>query len=558
MKQLLLSSLAFFTFYQGQAQELDWAAQLGGTDNENGYGITTDGDGNVYTTGMFASTADFDPGAGTEELTSTAFFDGFVTKLDASGNLVWAKQISGASTIDPQSIAVDGAGNIFVFGSFEGTADFDPGAGVASITTAGNRDMFLLKLNDLGEYEWVKKYGAANWDYGYSVTVDADDNVIFTGAFREAVVFDPGWGSYNLTPAGQHDAVVCKVNGSNGNTLWAVGVGGVGNDYGWDVAVDASGNIYTAGYFEVTADLDPGSGVENHTSAGTADGFVLKLDSDGNYQWSNSIGSTGWDAGYGISVNSAGDVVWVGTFSGTVDMDSGPGLDELVSAGEADGFICSMDTDGVHQWAKSVGGTAWDLFNKVELDSEGNLIAAGQFQETIDLDPGSGSNMYTSAGFYDGVVLKLDENGDYVLGYGFGNSTQDQVQGVAIDQNDDFYIYGQFGGTINMDPFGGTTDLTPAGGQDLFIQKIDQNPGSGGANLKELGKNQLIVYPNPTTALLNSSLNYESATILDLSGRELRHFEKNQAIDASGLSNGMYLIMLDVQGEMVQSTFFKQ
>ena len=128
------------------AQDFLWAKSMGGTLTEIGLGNAVDGSGNVYTTGYFEGTADFDPGAGTANLTSAGSSDIFVSKLDANGNFLWAKSMGGTASDIGYSIAVDGSDNVYTTGYFGGTVDFDPGAGTASLTSAGGLDIFVSKL----------------------------------------------------------------------------------------------------------------------------------------------------------------------------------------------------------------------------------------------------------------------------------------------------------------------------------------------------------------------------------------------------------------------------
>ncbi len=108
--------------FQTHAQDLVWVRQLGGTGLDQGYSVAVDGTGNVYTTGFFESTVDLDPGPGMFDLTSTGFGDIFVSKLDANGDFVWARQLGGTNFEASRSVAVDGAGNVYTMGYFRGTA----------------------------------------------------------------------------------------------------------------------------------------------------------------------------------------------------------------------------------------------------------------------------------------------------------------------------------------------------------------------------------------------------------------------------------------------------
>ncbi|MFC2111335.1 SBBP repeat-containing protein [Bacteroidota bacterium] len=141
---ILVLALPQISFAQNPSFE--WAKQMGGTGNDAGESITTDNNGNIYTTGSFYGTVDFDPGSGTTNLTSAGSGDIFIQKLDASGNLLWIKQMGGITFDIGYSITTDNSGNIYSTGNFEGTADFDPGSGIANLTSVGNYDIFIQKL----------------------------------------------------------------------------------------------------------------------------------------------------------------------------------------------------------------------------------------------------------------------------------------------------------------------------------------------------------------------------------------------------------------------------
>jgi len=160
MKNLtFLTALLLLATININAQILDWAKSMGGTNLEESVSIAVDDSGNIYTTGYFQGTTDFDPGLGTFNLTSAGVQDIFISKLDASGNFVWAKSIGEISTDIGYSIAIDVSGNVYTAGYFYGTADFDPGAGTFNLTSAGGQDIFISKLDASGNFVWAKSMG---------------------------------------------------------------------------------------------------------------------------------------------------------------------------------------------------------------------------------------------------------------------------------------------------------------------------------------------------------------------------------------------------------------
>jgi hypothetical protein len=250
---------------------------FGGTSLDQATALALDGLGNVHIAGFFFGTADFDPGAGTLNLTSAGVVDAFVVKLDPSGTLVWAKQVGGTSSDQPAGVATDSSGNVYLTGRFAGTADFDPGPGTFELTATDLTDPFALKLAADGTLVWARQLAATVAESGgFGVAVDGGGNVYIVGEFLGTADFDPGPGIVALTAAGSVDTFAVKLDAA-GNLVWARSVGGTGGDAGHALALDVAGGAYLAGGFAATADFDPGSGIANLTSAGALDAFVLKL-----------------------------------------------------------------------------------------------------------------------------------------------------------------------------------------------------------------------------------------------------------------------------------------
>ncbi len=175
-----------------------------------------DGSGDVYTTGLFRGTADFSPDVVAPDLTSAGDNDIFVSKLNGSGNYDWAVRLGGTTNDFGYGIAVDGGGDVYTTGVFTGTADFDPGAGTAQLTSGGIGDIFVSKLDSSGEYVWAKGMegtGGTSVGEGSGIAVDGSGSVHTTGYFSDTVDFDPGPGTADLTSAGGNDIFVSKLEG---------------------------------------------------------------------------------------------------------------------------------------------------------------------------------------------------------------------------------------------------------------------------------------------------------------------------------------------------------
>ncbi len=383
-----------------------WARSMGGSSYDEGWFIDVDASGNVYTTGGFIGTVDFDPGSGTHNLTSAGGEDIFIQKLDSNGSFIWAKSMGGSSWDKGNSIAVDDSGNVYTSGNFKGTADFDPGSGTYNLTSEGNWDFFIQKLDANGNFLWAKSMGGTHEDKGYAIAVNTSGNIYTIGYFQGTVDFDPGSGTYDLTSAGYYDIFIQKLD-ANGNFIWAKSMGGSSWDIGRSIAMDASGNVYTTGYFKGTVDFDPGISTHNLTSGGSWNIFIQKLDANGNFIWAKSLGGSSDDRGYSIAVVDSGNVYTTGSYGDTVDFDPGSGTYNLTSAGYADLFIQKLDANGNFLWAKSMGGSSYDEGWSIAVDASGNIYTTGWFNDTADFDPGSGTYDLTSAGSGDIFIQKL-------------------------------------------------------------------------------------------------------------------------------------------------------
>jgi hypothetical protein len=387
-------------------------------------------------------------------------------------NLEWAKSFGGTSNDFGYSITVDASGNVYTTGRFEGTVDFDPGAGTNNLTSQGFSDVFIQKLDPSGNFLWAKSFGGTSGDVGGGITVDASGNVYTTGYFQGTVDFDPGAGTNNLTSQGSGDVFIQKLDPS-GNFLWAKSFGGTLFDEGNSITVDASGNVYTTGRFEGTVDFDPGAGTNNLSSQGSYDVFIQKLDPSGNFLWAKSFGDTSGDKGYSIALDASGNVYTTGAFEGTVDFDPGAGTNNLTSQGSGDVFIQKLDPSGNFLWAKSFGDTSGAGGNSITVDASGNIYTTGAFQGTVDFDPGAGTNNLTSQGSGDVFIQKLDPSGNFLWAKSFGDTLGDVGRSSTVDASGNVYTTGRFEGTVDFDPGAGTNNLTSQGFIDIFIQKLD-------------------------------------------------------------------------------------
>src|SRR3989344_64475 len=415
-----------------QGPVFTWVKQMGTANKQTlGRSIVRDGSGNVYSTWVFTGTVDFDPGTGASNLTSLGGYDMYVQKLDINGNFVWAKRIGDAGDEWSKTISIDNSGNIYLAGDFSNTVDFDPNAGVQSLTANDNNTIFVLSLDASGNFIWAKKIGSsgafnAHSSSASSLTLDASGNIYLTGYYEGTVDFDPGVAVNNSTSSfNTRDCFVLKLT-SSGNYVWHATPDGGDEEQANSIALDDAGNIIVAGYFKSSVDFNPGPGDSTLVASGEEDLFILKLDPNANFKWVRRIGGLYSDIAYAVDVDSDGNVFSTGSFRSTVDFDPGSGTTNLSSPGifEKDAYVLKLDSTGNFNWAKKFQSTTVDVEGfSLFLDPFGNVYSSGIFFGTVDFNPGTGINNLATGGnaIY---ISKLNTLGNYVWAKSVGGNTQ--------------------------------------------------------------------------------------------------------------------------------------
>ncbi len=451
-------------------QNLGWAHKIGSTGDEYPRDMAVDAQGNVIIAGTFENTIDFDPGSGTANLTSNGSRDIFIQKLSNSGSYIWATHIGNDNGEFHHSLELDNLGNIYLTGAFDDTVDFDPGISVSNLIDTGINAQYICKLNSSGNLVWVKMNGGIARTDGYGINLDNSGNVLTTGNFQNTSDFDPDTSSLILT-ANASDVFVQKLS-PLGDLKWAHSFGGSQNDFGYDVGSDAQGNVYVTGIFAGTVDFDPDTSTFNLTSGGSFDVFVAKFDSSGNFIWSKNFSGTGYDIVNSMVVDSAGNSYTTGYFRNTVDFDPGSGTQNLTASGNYDIFLTKLDASGNLSWVIPISSSGSNIGVDVRLDDAGFVYLTGIFNGTADFDPSADTFNLASTSSGDAFAAKYTSNQNFVWARSLPGSTIGLGSAIDSDDAGDVYMTGRFGGTVDFDPGPGVYNLTTSGGIDGFIMKF--------------------------------------------------------------------------------------
>jgi|GEM_PF-5755792 len=398
--------------------------------NEMSYliSVDTDPNGNIYGLGQFANSIDLDPGA---TVNSTPTDDGgiFIVKLNASGNLLWAKTIH-APNIDggsilPRQISVSSAGEVYLSGEFTGSFDWDPSAGTQThATSPGNNAFFILHLSTAGDYDWFSQM-----DYTTELTnliaglcVAGNGQVYATGRFTNTIDFDPSASVSNVTESNGAAFLLSLL--SDGSLNW---VHTIPEGYGYDCESIGDSVIF-AGNFNTSAsgsfDFDFGTGTQDITSDGV-DTYFLSLDLDGNFNWMNYITGSGDQSCRSIDISANGTVYAAGRFEQSI---SYPNLNySQTSATTSESFICKLSNTGIFLEQFSLLGSGITTVFNITHSNAGPTYIGGHYSGEADLNINSNVNNYTSVqGAYNPFAIKLGE-----LNYA---GLSDQVQ-------NDWFVY---------------------------------------------------------------------------------------------------------------------
>jgi uncharacterized delta-60 repeat protein len=323
-------------------------------------------------------------------------------------------------------VAVDSSDNIYLTGWTQGGLDGN--------TNAGGQDIFLVKYNSSGVKQGTQQLGTSTDDFGLGVTVDSSNNIYVTG-------FTAG-GLDGNTNSGSYDTFLVKYN-SSGTKQWTQQLGTSSRDIVTRVTVDSSDNIFVTGTTY--------GGLDGNTNSGEKDIFLVKYNSSGTKQWTQQLGTSADDFGYGVTVDSSDNIYLMGYTAG--------GLDWNTNSGENDTFLAKYNSSGVKQWTQQLGTSASDVGYGVAVDSSDNIYLTGWTQGGLDGN--------TNAGGQDIFLVKYNSSGVKQWTQQLGSTSHEVGNGVTVDSSDNIYVTGT--------TYGGLDGNTNSGNLDIFLVKFNSD-----------------------------------------------------------------------------------
>ena len=421
------------TNFTSPQETLLWSETVAGSGSTDRIeSIEMDAYGNTYVCGWYYLNARF----GNINLNAAGGTDGFVGKIDSSGNWLWAKSMGGSGSTDQcRDIDVDDGGNISITGYFYSQATF----GSISLSSQGSYDIFVAKLDTNGTWQWAIKGGGNSNDYGEGVAIDNNGNVYVTGYFYSSGTVYIG--SQTMTTYSYDDAFVAKIN-SAGQVQWAHRMYGSYYQRGRGIDVNDNGEIAVVGEFSYSVTPEGTGGNCGQLSPGYQSSsyyrvFVVKYTSSGNCMWSQMAGylqSSYSSYGEDVVIDNSGVVSVTGRFQYLMDfqVNNGNRLWTYQQGNNWDCFVAQWTTAGSYSWAQNVGGSGTDYCWAIDLDeSSGNLTIAGEYYSTAWF----GNSYITSVGAQDAFYATLvNQQGSRIWDtiHHFGGSSSDYARAVAV------------------------------------------------------------------------------------------------------------------------------
>lgn len=547
---------------------LDWAETFDGNNWESLSIKQIDDQGNIYLAGGFVTNMDADPGPGTYSLVNGGYGnDPVVVKLDPNGNFIWAVYFDAQTNTSVGDLIVDDSNNVYVIGNLSQTMDVDPGPGVNLMNMADYDVVYIIKLDPNGNLVWAKDITATG-TFDKLIYTDMSLNAngfLLTGYFEGTVDFDPGPATNFYTSGNNWNGYFLELDMS-ANFISLNYIDGDNLSIFDRNVVNANGDIYFYSRFLDTVDYDLGPGNYSFSTFGggygNSSGVFGKYDSNYNLVWADMLAGDSTSAALvlDMDLDNNQNVVAVGYIWDTLNVFPSSAAMSIGKEDTTVGIVMKLNPSGNLEWLNSFDGQVVRTLS-VDVFDNGNICVSGDFEDSIDLDPGPGQDWrYVVANnlFKDAFVVTLDPNGNYIDGFTQGGWPDDDAY-VTINPSDGAIIVTgkSYMDSIDYDPGPGFYYTVPADqSQTTYIQKLNSILQVNQLSSKE----DFHIYPNPASnrIYLNNMEHGRKFSLISSEGILLRSYSGDfNEIDISWLSSGLYILRIETERGEEVSRFIK-
>lgn len=376
--------------------------------------------------------------------------------------------------VNPTSINTDSSSSPYISGFYhtKDSINLRTDTGNQISYRSGAFDLFHLKLDSSGNYQWSNTFGSELDDFTYDSYIDSKNNIMIAGVFQDTISFNNS--SLNATHIsnGSFDGFVAKFN-QNGQHLWSFSLGGIAMDQIREINTDSKNNIYLVGYISDSVDMNPGVS-QNFVYTNVAKNFILKLDSNGNFMWVKLF-----DLNFGnIGIDKYDHLYFSANIYDTVIVPTQTGIETFTPKGPNDILFGRMNSIGDIQWVNQLQSSSrinTSTYETYPTDQDGNLHLFGTFSNSINL-LNSPNKLYYSQGMSDGFICKFDTSGNEIWFKTFGGKGNIYTPGITIDSSNNLYLsIGELFDNVNFQSDSGTVSVKTSDDESTFLVKFNPN-----------------------------------------------------------------------------------
>jgi len=380
-----------------------WAIQYGTSQTEYGTQIEVDKDNNVVIGGSYFGRMDLDPGPKQDMQGFSGVRSAFFTKLDSNGKYIWGHSFTASGATTLSELKVDDENNIFISGMYSDNIDMDPGPNYVVLVVSNNQSngIYLAKYKPNSDIIWAKGFNGRGFKVGEDIAIGKQGQIAMTGYFTGTMDVDPDARTEYINSLSNYDGFILQVD-STGDLEWSGHYIGKGNALGRAVAISDSGIVYCSGSFNDTVDIHPGFVTKKGRSPGYADFWVTKFKKSGDVIWTEALGGKRDDVVSAIECKGETGLFLAGTFYNEIDID--PDTGSYVLRGNINTAMVFLTDSALRPMDHSVfTGNGSGYIYEIDLNNSGEILTAGSFNKSIDLDPGKDTLSAASNGGFDGM-----------------------------------------------------------------------------------------------------------------------------------------------------------
>ena len=536
---LYILTSTFYNNINAQQLELQWAQALTGNVIGNPR-IATDSQGNVFISGLFLGTQDFDPGSGSVILKSDSLnrYSGFVASYDKDGNFLNVFAMSGMRI---EEMKYSPEGHIVIAGIFSGTVDADPGSGTNNLVSIGSDDIFVAIYQVNGSLVKAISMGGLDYEDLGQMAVDPSGNIYITGLFNDTADFDPGININKLASNSRRNAYFAKYD-NGGNLVYANAITNISNatSEGVTIAIDSKGRAIIGGLFMGSVDFDPGAGFSSSVATGE-DGFIARYDASGKYL--SHFSFDGFSTH--LTLDADDNLYITGVIVDSMDADPGPARKMLYSRVTYDTYLIKLDSSGNLVKTKVFYSKNPYFPIRIVSDLGSNIYIIGWMSDTVYFDP---KKPIFNNGINDAYIARFNVDLEHMTSFTIGGTSTDVMQGIHVDAKGSVWITGIFRNQIDMDPGQGTTIFNWPGSAVFFGYYIGTEEI---VNIQELQDIPVQIYSHGHTIFINNKVQISKAVyvnIYNMTGQLIAHYDYldqgKTLIELPHIASGIYFVQV--------------